>query len=100
MYLVLTFLPLLSSITAGMFGRKLGSYYSSRISVLCLIITFFLSSFAFYEVGLSGTVVYIKLATWIDSALFNVEWGFLFDTLTVVMCCVVTFISSLVAGHF
>ena len=96
MYLILIFLPLLSSITAGLFGRKLGPLNSGRLTVTCLIITFFLSAFSFYEVGLSGTVVYIPLAVWIDSELFNVEWGFLFDTLTVVMCCVVTFVSSLV----
>jgi NADH:ubiquinone oxidoreductase subunit 5 (subunit L)/multisubunit Na+/H+ antiporter MnhA subunit len=33
---------------------------------------------------------------WIDSELLNVDWGFLFDSLTVTMCCVVTFISLLV----
>jgi len=98
MYLILTFLPLFSSIIAGLFGRKLGPYYASRITVFCLFITFLLSSFAFYEVGLAGTTVYIPLTVWIDSELFNVEWGFLFDSLTVVMCCVVTFISFLV--HF
>ena len=96
MYMILIFLPLLSSITAGLFGRKLGPLNASRLTVACLITTFLLSAFSFYEVGLSGTVVYIPLATWIDSELFNVEWGFLFDTLTVVMCCVVTFVSSLV----
>jgi NADH:ubiquinone oxidoreductase subunit 5 (subunit L)/multisubunit Na+/H+ antiporter MnhA subunit len=31
-----------------------------------------------------------------DSDLFNVDWGFMFDSLTVTMCCVVTFVSSLV----
>jgi len=34
--------------------------------------------------------------TWIDSELLNVDWGFLFDSLTVTMCCIVTFVSSLV----
>jgi NADH-ubiquinone oxidoreductase chain 5 len=40
--------------------------------------------------------VYIKLISWIDSEFFNVDWGFLFDSLTAVMCCVVTFVSFLV----
>jgi len=96
MYLILIFLPLLSAFTAGMFGRKIGSYGASLLTVTCLIITFFLSIFCFYEVGFAGSFVYIKLITWIDSELFNVDWGFLFDSLTVIMCCVVTFISSLV----
>jgi len=33
-----------------------------------------------------------------EVGLFTVHWGFLFDSLTVIMMCVVTFISSLV--HF
>lgn len=96
MYLILVFLPLLSSITVGLFGRKLGTEGSSLISVICLLFTFLISLFCFYEVGLSNCVVYIKLITWIDSELLNVDWGFLFDSLTVLMCCVVTFISLLV----
>jgi NADH-ubiquinone oxidoreductase chain 5 len=96
MYLILIFLPLLSSLTVGLFGRKLGTEGSSLISVNCLLFTFLISLFCFYEVGLSSSVVYIKLMVWIDSELLNVDWGFLFDSLTVTMCCVVTFISLLV----
>jgi len=33
---------------------------------------------------------------WMNSELLNVDWGFLFDSLTVTMCCIVTFVSSLV----
>jgi len=96
MYLNLIFLPLLSSLTIGLFGRKLGTQGSSLISVNCLLFTFLISLFCFYEVGLSNSVVYLKLMVWIDSELLNVDWGFLFDSLTVTMCCVVTFISLLV----
>jgi NADH-ubiquinone oxidoreductase chain 5 len=96
MYLTLIFLPLISSITVGMFGRSLGIKGSSLISVFCLFFTCIISFFCFYEVGLSNGVVYIKLTKWIDSELLNVDWGFLFDSLTAVMCCVVTFISFLV----
>ena len=96
MYLTIIFLPLISSIVSGLFGKKIGSKGACFVTVTCLILTFFLSLIAFYEVALTGSPVYIKLITWIDSELFNVDWGFLFDTLTVVMCCVVTFVSFLV----
>lgn len=96
MYLVLIFLPLLSSLTAGLFGRKLGPKGSSIITVSCLLVTFMLSLIIFFEVALSGCCTYIKLMKWIDSDLFNVDWGFMFDSLTSVMCCVVTFVSFLV----
>ena len=96
MYLTIVFLPLMGSIAAGLFGRNLGPKGASIITVSCLILTCCLSLTAFYEVALAGSPVYIKLIPWVDSELFNVDWGFLFDTLTVVMCCVVTFVSSLV----
>ena len=96
MYLLLIFLPLIGSITAGLFGRKIGPKGSSLVTVSCLFITFLLAIFSFYEVALLKSPVYLTLFTWINSEVLNVDWGFLFDTLTVVMCCVVTFVSFLV----
>jgi len=96
MYLNLVFLPLIGSIIAGLFGRKLGPKGSSIVTVMLLFLTFLLSLFVFYEVGVIGSPVYIKLTTWINSETLNVDWGFMFDTLTVTMCCVVTFVSTLV----
>ena len=96
MYLLLIFLPLVGSLCAGLFGRKLGPFGASYITVSCLILTFLMSLFVFYEVALLNCCVYIKLAPWINSEILHVDWGFLFDSLTVVMCCVVTFVSSIV----
>lgn len=96
MYLLLVFLPMIGSCLAGLFGRFLGSCGSAIITTSCLFVSFLISLFAFYEVGLVGCFVYIKLATWINSEVLNVDWGFMFDSLTVTMCVVVTFISFLV----
>ena len=96
MYLNLIFLPLIGSITAGLFGRKVGPKGSVYIAVTCLGLAFLVSTFIFYEVALMGCCTYIKLVQWIDSDLFNVDWGFQFDSLTSIMCCVVTFVSFLV----
>jgi len=96
MYLIIVFLPLMGSIATGLFGRYLGSKGACIITVSGLTFTFFLALIAFYEVALAGSPSYIKLMPWVDSELFNADWGFLFDTLTVVMCCVVTFVSLLV----
>lgn len=96
MYLLLIFLPLIGSFSAGLFGRKIGSFGSCYVTVICLFSAFFISLFVFYEVSLIGCPAYIKLAPWINSELLNIDWGFLFDSLTVVMCCVVTFVSSIV----
>jgi NADH-ubiquinone oxidoreductase chain 5 len=96
MYLLLVFLSLIGSCFAGLFGRYLGSHGSAIITTGCLLISFLISLFAFYEVALVGCFVYVKLTTWISSEVLNVDWGFMFDSLTVTMCVVVTFISFLV----
>ena len=96
MYLLLIFLPLISSIFSGLFGRYLGSKGASLLSTTCLFISFFLSTMTFYEVSFHESNTYIKLSAWIESEFLNVDWGFLFDSLTVSMCFIVTFISSLV----
>lgn len=96
MYLTLIFLPLIACLTCLTMGRFLGNKGSSWITTGSLFCTLALSLTAFYEVGLSGSPCYIKIGPWIDSEAFVVDWGFLFDSITVVMLIVVTFVSSLV----
>ena len=96
MYLLIVFLPLIGTIISGLFGNKIGIEGAKQISISCILLTFLLSCFAFYEVGLSGSPCYIELFTWINSEMFSLSWGFMFDTLTVVMLVVVTSISTFV----
>ncbi len=96
MYLILVFLPLIGSLTAGLFGRVISPKGSCFVTVILLFTTFLISVFAFYEVAFIGCPVYVKLMPWINSETLNVDWGFQFDSLTVTMCCIVTFVSTLV----
>jgi len=96
MYLLIIFLPLFGAVCSGFFGYYIGYKGSSLITTLCITITFFLSCFSFYEVGLAGSVCYISLFDWINLEIFKISWGFLFDSLTVVMLIVVTCVSMLV----
>lgn len=96
MYILLIVLPLLSSCGVGFFGRYIGPKGSAIISVSCVLISFLISLLSFYEVSLVGSTVNFKLASWISSGPLQVNWGFLFDSLTVTMCLIITFISALV----
>jgi len=96
MYLLIIFLPLIGSIAAGLFGNKISSYGAVRITSFCVLITSIFSYISFYEVALCHSPVYIKLATWINSGIFDVSWGFMFDSLTVLMLVVVTTVSTIV----
>ena len=96
MYLSIILIPLITSIFAGLFGRKLGAQGSQFITTFGLIVTACLSFTAFYEVGLNSSSVSVDLFSWIDSEYFLVSWGFTFDSLTVSMLIPIVFISSLV----
>nr|WAK85044.1 NADH dehydrogenase subunit 5 [Amicula sp. isolate GU52X-4 cfCalB7] len=96
MYLLLVFLSLFGFCLASLFGRHLGPRGSGFITTSCLFVSLLISFFVFYEVALMNCPVYIKLVTWISSEVLNIDWGFMFDSLTVVMCVVVTFVSFLV----
>lgn len=96
MYLAIIVLPLLGSIVAGFFGRKVGVSGAQLITCLCIIITTLLTIIVFIEVGLNNIPVSINLFRWIDSESLNVLWGFHFDSLTVSMLIPVLIVSSLV----
>lgn len=96
MYLSILALPLLGSITSGLFGRKLGVTGAQIIACVCMLTSSLLSMVAFYEVALCGSPVSIHLSSWIDSGLMSVDWAFTFDSLTVSMLLPVLFVSSMV----
>lgn len=96
MYLLVIFLPLLSSLSVGLCGRWLGFYGSCIISVTCLSLSFIISILIFFEISLNNYVVFINLFYWLVSDNIIIKWNFLFDNLTTSMLIVVTFISFLV----
>lgn len=96
MYLLILYLPLISSFTCGFFGRFIGSRGSSVFSIFLIGISFINSLLIFFEVGLKSSKVQIKLFSWLDSNILSTYWGFLFDSLTSSMLVIVLFISFLV----
>jgi len=94
--LTLIFLPFLGSVAAGFFGFYIGRKGSVFITTLTTFLSCLFSLIIFYN---SITLEYeyiIYLSTWINSGLFNCNWCFLFDSLTMVMLIVITSISTLV----
>lgn len=96
MYLLIIFLPLFSSFVAGFSGRYLKIKGVGFFSVSCLLLAFIFSLIALYEIGFSNCNVYIKLLSWLDVEMLDACFGFCFDSLSICMCCLVTFISLLV----
>jgi len=61
MYLSIIILPLLGSIVAGFFGRKVGVRGAQLITCLSVIITTILAIIVFFEVGFNNIPVSIHL---------------------------------------
>jgi NADH-ubiquinone oxidoreductase chain 5 len=63
MYLSILMLPLLGAVVSGFLGRKIGVTGSHIITTTSLFITSILAVVAFYEVGICGSPVSIKLTS-------------------------------------
>ena len=61
MYLTILILPLIGSILAGLFGRKIGVTGAHIFTTFCLLLSSILASIAFFEVILSESPVSIYL---------------------------------------
>jgi NADH-ubiquinone oxidoreductase chain 5 len=96
MYLLIILLPFLGSCTAGLLGRYLGFYGSSIITTICIFLSSSFSLIGFYKIGLLNSSVYLKLRDWLECDTLHINWGFLFDSLSISLCCVITFVSALV----
>jgi NADH-ubiquinone oxidoreductase chain 5 len=63
MYLLILYLPLMGSISAGLLGRKIGTSGSQFITIICLAGASFIALLAFYEVALCASPVTINLGS-------------------------------------
>lgn len=96
MYLLIIFIPLLSAIISGFFGRKIGEKGAGIITTLLIMVTCIISYSILYEVGINGAPTYIKLWNWMESGLFSVNLGLMFDSVTSIMLILITTVSMLV----
>jgi proton-translocating NADH-quinone oxidoreductase chain L len=96
MLLSIIITPLIVFLVLGFFGRFLGHKGAAIIAPGFMVGNALFSFVAFYQIGILGHFTYICLGTWIDCGLFVVNWGFVFDSLTVTMLIVVNTVSAVV----
>ena len=92
--------PLVGAIIAGLFGTKffgnlVGRKVSHTVTILGVLIAFVLSLMTLQEV-MAGAKYNDTLYTWMTVGSLKFEVGFLVDSLTAMMMCVVTFVSLMV----
>lgn len=94
--ILLIFLPLFGSICSGLLGFYLGRTGSVILTTLTTFLSFLISLFILYNSIIYKYEYLLYLMTWINSGVFNCNWSFLFDSLTMIMLIVITSISTLV----
>ncbi|HEY8964787.1 MAG TPA: NADH-quinone oxidoreductase subunit L [Alphaproteobacteria bacterium] len=90
------FLPLFGFLIAFLFGKQIGDRGAQLVTCAGLIAAAVCSVKLFFGVALGGQDATIHLMDWIVSGNFIVDWSIRLDTLSVVMMCVVTVVSSCV----
>jgi NADH-quinone oxidoreductase subunit L len=87
--------PLAGSLIAGLAGKVVGRHNSHRVTILGVLISFILSAMVFVDV-LHGASFNATVYEWMTVGKLKFEVGFLVDSLTAMMMCVVTFVSLMV----
>lgn len=94
--LVIVLAPLLGSIIAGLFGKKVGRVWSHRAAIAGVTIAFAVSLWVFKLVVFDGQTYNEQVYQWMQAGSLSIEVGFLVDSLTAMMMVVVTFVSLMV----
>ena len=93
---IIVFLPLISAIISGFFGRKIGERNSEILTSFFVSISAILSFYVFYKVISHNYINNLVVTTWINSGSLSINWSINIDALSSVMLVVVTLISALV----
>ncbi len=96
MFVGAIFFPLLGATIAGFLGRWIGPRLAQWSSVGCMVLAAACSIAAFGQVALGGQPTTVPIFTWIDVGSFEVAWALRYDTISVVMVAMVTFVSTLI----
>ena len=99
--LVVPLAPLAGALLAGIFGTAFGGNLIGRrashtLAILGVFVAFVLSAMTLKSVAIDGTRFNETLYTWMVVGGLKMEVGFLIDSLTAMMMCVVTFVSLMV----
>ena len=96
MVYLIVFLPLLGSIIAGFWGRRLGDKLSLYLTSTLLLISMVLSWITFWQLSSNHVDKVYPLMEWMNIGDFNVVWSLRHDMLSAVMMIVITTVSAMV----
>jgi len=94
--LLVVLLPLLGSILAGLFGRRIGRAGAHSVTILGVAASCVLSAHVLWQLLQGAAPFNENLYTWFQVGDIGAHVGFMVDKLTAMMMVVVTFVSLLV----
>ncbi|MEO7850711.1 MAG: proton-conducting transporter membrane subunit, partial [Rubrivivax sp.] len=94
--LAVPLLPLAGAIVAGMAGRLVGRRGAHSVTIAAVFISFVLSALTLKAVALDGAHYNATIYEWMVIGGLKMEVGFLIDSLSALMMCIVTFVSLMV----
>ncbi len=99
--LIVPLAPLAGALLAGIFGTTFGGNWIGRrmshtLTILGVLVAFVVSAMTLKSVAVDGARFNETLYTWMVVGGMKMEVGFLIDSLTAMMMCVVTFVSLMV----
>ena len=80
---------------AGLFGKQLG-FETIKLCLFCLCFSLILTLIIFFEIIFNKCPTFIETYYFFNSEFLDIKWSFVFDSLTILMCFTVLFISLLV----
>ncbi|MGP1628410.1 MAG: NADH-quinone oxidoreductase subunit L [Giesbergeria sp.] len=99
--LIVPLAPLVGALLAGIFGTTFGGNWlgkraSHTLTILGVLVSFVISAMTLKSVAIDGAHFNETIYTWMVVGDLKMEVGFLIDSLTAMMMCVVTFVSLMV----
>lgn len=95
--LIISLLPLVSALAAGLLGKKLGRTLTHRFAVSCITVAFLLSCYLFKIMVMDGhPSIDLSFYTWATAGFTHIDVAYLLDRLSVTMCVIVLFVSLMV----
>nr|AER54504.1 NADH dehydrogenase subunit 5 [Ectopleura larynx] len=92
MFLLIIFLPLLSSFISGMFGWKIG-YKGVKLFPFIILLNFVLSISLIIEIQFNNSIILLELVNWFELGILENKVSFRFDLIVGFMLVLVNLVS-------
>jgi NADH-quinone oxidoreductase subunit L len=97
LYAIAVFAPLAGSLLCGFAGRAIGDRAAQLVAILCMVLATLCGVASWYQHiwgGVANGVV--PIGTWIEAGNFHLDWALRYDSLSVTMVAMVSFVATLI----